>query len=353
MRICAWLSVRLLLIFAALSLCVLALPGQEAAPSAAPREQTMLFVGDVMLSRGVGRRIVAEGDWTFPFQKIADTLRAADLTFGNLECPVSDIGKNQHHLYSFRADPNVIEGLTFAGFDVMSVANNHMCDWGPAALVDTVERLRGAGIRPVGAGVNDLEAHYPVLVNLGGVKLAFLAYVDIPPREATAGPTQPGVAWLDEDRVLADIRFARPLADVVIVAPHWGIEYAKRPEKSQVRFARRMIDAGADLIVGSHPHVVQPLEEYHGRWIAYSLGNFVFDQRNPKTHRGLMLRVKLQGRRINRVDPLQVEITPTFQAQAAPQKEDSSRATAAPSPHAAAAATTREPQPAASENRRP
>jgi len=348
-------SIRLLLILGTLasSAPVICAQGTGPAAPATLREQTMLFVGDVMLSRGVGSRMKAEGDWTFPFQKIGETLRAADLTFGNLECPVSDTGKNQHHLYSFRADPSAIEGLTFAGFDVMSVANNHMFDWGPAALLDTVERLRGAGIRPVGAGVNDLEAHYPVLVNLNGVKLAFLAYVGIPPREAAARPTEPGVAWLDSARVLADIRFARVLADVVIVTPHWGVEYAKRPEKSQVDFARKMIDAGADLIVGSHPHVVQPLEEYHGRWIAYSLGNFVFDQRDAATHRGLMLQVKLKGRRIEKVEPQQIEITPAFQAQFSPQQESPSKVSAVTQSNHTPTVPAREPQAPASNNRRP
>ena len=355
MKLWICFSILLLLILAMLGLRPPAISGQNAATrsSSKPTEQTMLFVGDVMLSRGVGSRMKAEGDWTFPFQKVADALNDADLTFGNLECPVSDTGKNQHHIYSFRADPNAIEGLTFAGFDVMSVANNHMFDWGPAALLDTLSRLRSAGIRPVGAGVNDLEAHYPVLVNLNGVKLAFLAYVNVPPREAAAGPAQTGVAWMNPGQVIADIRFARPLADVVIVTPHWGVEYAKRPGKSQVEFARRMIDAGADLIVGSHPHVVQPLEEYRGRWIAYSLGNFVFDQKDPATHRGLMLLVKLKGRRIEKVEPQRIEITPAFQAQVSSQQESSSSVSAGTRPGHTPAVSAREPSTSGSKNRQP
>lgn len=292
----------------------------QEAPSP-PRERTLLFVGDVMLSRGVGERMRAENDWTFPFQQIAETLAAADLTFGNLECPLSDQGRNRHHLYSFRADPRAIEGLTRAGFDVMSLANNHAYDWGAPALLDTQERLRAAGILPVGAGANDLEAHYPVLVDCGGVKLAFLAYVNIEPKEATAAPDKPGVAWLEPERVMADIRFARPLADVVIVALHWGVEYATQPQREQVALARQMIDAGADLVVGGHPHVVQPLEPYQGRWIAYSLGNFVFDQKAPGTHRGLMLQVKLTDKQISEVKPIPIVIDRTFQARLAPVEQ--------------------------------
>lgn len=290
--------------------------GQESAST--PREHTLLFVGDIMLSRGVGRRMVAENDYTYPFQLIRETLAAADLTFANLECPVSDQGKEKGHLYSFRADPKVIEGLLTSGVDVVSVANNHMFDWGPDALLDTVRRLREAGIRPVGAGANDLEAHYPQVVQLGDLRIAFLTYVEIEPKYATAAPGKPGVAWLEPERVLADVRFARPLADLVIVSPHWGVEYAPRPKAAHVELAHRIIDAGADLLVGTHPHVVQPVEEYNGRTIAYSLGNFIFDQKARGTNRGLMLRVRVVDKKIVEVIPVPITISAESQASLAP-----------------------------------
>jgi poly-gamma-glutamate capsule biosynthesis protein CapA/YwtB (metallophosphatase superfamily) len=298
-----------------------AIPSEPASPPpGAPekREHTLLFAGDVMLSRGVGARMESQDDWTLPFEEIAETLRSADLRFCNLECPISDQGRNLHHLYSFRADPRALEGLKAAGFDIVSLANNHAYDWGPAALLDSMERLRTAGIRSVGAGQNILAAHYPVLMNVDGLRIAFFAYVDIDPKEATAGVDRPGVAWLDPAQVLADIRFARPLADLVIVCPHWGVEYAVKPARDQVEFAHRMIDAGADLIVGSHPHVVQPLEAYHDRWIAYSLGNFVFDQKNTATHRGLMLKVTVRDKRIADVTPVPIDINSRSQAVLAP-----------------------------------
>ena len=284
------------------------------------RQQTLLFVGDIMLSRNVGARMKARNDWTYPFAKIAETLRAADLAVGNLECPMSDVGHNLHHLYSFRADPRAIEGLTFAGFRVVELANNHMDDWDRPALLDTVQRLRAAGLRPVGAGANDLEAHYPTMVNLNNAKLAFLAYVDVEPKSAAATPDQAGVAWLDLERVLSDIRFARPLADIVIVCLHWGVEYAKRPDRRQVEMAHRMIDAGADLVVGGHPHVTQPCEFYHGHWIAYSLGNFIFDQRWPVTHHGLMLKVTLVGNRITDATPIPITIDNSSQPFVSPSE---------------------------------
>ena len=317
-------AIRLAVGVAVFSLLACAAFGQQAPSSSS--ERTLLFVGDVMLSRGVGRVIKANDDWTYPFQAVAETLRAADLTFANLECPVSDVGRDLHHKYSFRAEPRVIEGLKFAGFDVVSVANNHMYDWGEAALVDTVRRLRESGIVPVGAGANDLEAHYPRIVDLGGVKLAFLAYAAIAPKEAAAGPARPGIAWLAIDRVLADIRFARPIADIVIVSLHWGVEYARQPSREQVKLAHQMIDAGTDFVVGSHPHVVQPLEQYGRGWIAYSLGNFVFDQRPGPMRRGLMLKVTLRNKRINEVTMFPTAINETYQAELGPAGGQSERA---------------------------
>jgi poly-gamma-glutamate synthesis protein (capsule biosynthesis protein) len=294
----------------------------NATPSAQEkREYTLLFTGDVMLSRAVGWRMAAQKDWSLPFRLIADALRNADLRYCNLECPVSDRGRNLHHLYSFRADPQAIEGLKAAGFNVVSQANNHAYDWGPEALVDSLERLRAAGIQPVGAGQNILAAHYPLLVRVGGLRIAFLAYVDIDPKEAAAGVDRPGVAWLDPAQALADIRFARPLADLVIVCPHWGVEYALKPTRDQVELAHQMIEAGADVIVGSHPHVVQPLEKYHDRWIAYSLGNFVFDQQDSATHRGLMLKATVRDKHIIDVTPISIAINSRFQAILTPAAE--------------------------------
>lgn len=301
-------------------------PAPATTPGAAEkREYTLLFTGDIMLSRTVGARMAAQKDWLLPFRLIQDTLRSADLRYANLECPVSDKGRNLHHLYSFRADPQALEGLQAAGFDIVSQANNHAYDWGPEALVDTLERLHAAGIKVVGAGPNILAAHYPVLVQVGTLRVAFLAYVDIDPKEAAAGVDRPGVAWLDPAQALTDIRFARPLADLVIVCPHWGVEYASTPTGEQVALAHQMIDAGADLIVGSHPHVVQPLENYHDRWIAYSLGNFIFDQQSPGTHRGWMLKAVVRDKRLAETTVIPIDINSRYQAVLAPPEGHSPR----------------------------
>ena len=287
-------------------------------------EYILLFAGDVMLSRTVGLRMKESGDWSLPFRLIASDLSGADLRYCNLECPISDRGSNRYHLYSFRADPRALEGLKTARFDVVSQANNHAYDWGPEALLDSMDRLRQAGIKPVGAGQNILAAHYPLLVHLGSLRIAFLAYVNIDPKGAAAGIDRPGVAWLDAPQALTDIRFARPLADVVIVCPHWGVEYALRPTSEQVSLAHAMIDAGADMVVGSHPHVVQLIENYHNHWIAYSLGNFIFDQQGSATRRGLLLRVAVRDNRVSDVRPMEININSSFQADLAPPDKSSS-----------------------------
>ncbi len=334
------LRIGFLAVMALVGWCVLSplSSSQNSLPSPAPSTQTadkpgtpqkieytLLFTGDVMLSRAVGARMAAMKDWSLPFRLIADTLRGAGLRYCNLECPISDRGTNLHHLYSFRADPKSIEGLSTAGFNVVSQANNHAYDWGPEALLDSLARLRAAGIHPVGAGENALAAHYPLLITVGALRVAFLAYVNVEPHEAAAGVNRPGVAWLDPAQALADIRFARPLADLVIVCPHWGVEYAARPSRNQVDLAHQMIDAGADLIVGSHPHVTQPLENYHGHWISYSLGNFVFDQESPATHRGLMLKVTVRNKKIADVQPMEIRINSDYQAALAPADERSAQ----------------------------
>lgn len=257
-----------------------------------PRPLHLLFVGDVMLSRSVGDMMVRRNDFDWPFERIASATSAADLTFGNLETPVSMRGAATGCGYCFRADPRVTAGLRYAGFDVMSVANNHSHDYGPLAFTDTVSALASAGIAAVGADG-------PVIRTVRGVRIGFLAY------------SYP----LSEPRITADIRNARPLSDVLIVSFHAGTEYETVHNALQQEVYRAAIDAGADLVVGTHPHVVQDIEKYHGRWIAYSLGNFIFDQSfEPDTMRGLILDVAVNGTSIAAIATRSVDISHDYQA---------------------------------------
>ncbi|HTY02882.1 MAG TPA: CapA family protein [Rhodocyclaceae bacterium] len=250
----------------------------------------LVFAGDVMLADGPGRLITAAGDPLAPFAAI---LADADYRIGNLECPLATVGKPlESKIYDFRADPRaaiVLKGR----FDAMSVANNHSGDYGKAAFLETLATLDGQKIRHVGGGRNLAEAHTPLWIEKKGLRVAVLAYDEFKPRSFEAGADSPGVAWSEDSQVVADIRAARAAgADIVIPFMHWGWEREPQPSARQRRLARLMIDAGADVVVGSHPHVTQGTEIYRGRPIIYSLGNFVFDGfKLPAAKIGWLLRL--------------------------------------------------------------
>lgn len=235
----------------------------------------VLFVGDVMLADGPGRAIADGRD---PFADFADEFAQADLRIGNLESPIAAGGSPAaNKITVFRAAPPVIDRLA-GRFDALSVANNHSGDYGHEAFLETLTLLDLAGIGAIGGGRSLNEAHAPFWFERGGLSIAILAYNEFKPRAFEAGPDWPGVAWSEDSHVVRDIRAARAAgADVVIPFMHWGWERERQPSERQRRLARLMIDAGADAVVGSHPHVTQGSETYKGKPIVYSLGNFVFD----------------------------------------------------------------------------
>jgi poly-gamma-glutamate synthesis protein (capsule biosynthesis protein) len=242
-----------------------------------------MAVGDVMLARSIGERIVAQWPGA-PFAGVQETLQSAELLAINLECVIADAGEPAPKAYVFRAPPAAVEALAGAGVDVVSLANNHAYDYGVAAVDDMLPGLEERGIVPVGAGANAAAAHAPAVITRNGVRVAFLAYVDVPvegsgfdTRTWTAGPETPGVAWAEAGRIRQDVAAARQAADVVVVMLHFGLEGRPEETASQREQARAAIDAGAALVLGAHPHVLQRTERYNGGLIAYSLGNFVFD----------------------------------------------------------------------------
>ncbi len=294
--------------------------GEEPLPSrnatSRTKENTMIFVGDVMLSRSVGALMEQKGDYTFPFLNIATFLRNADLTFANLENPISSGGVKVGSIYSFRADPRVVEGLKFAGIDVVSIANNHMWDYGRQAFVDTLYNLTNAGIGYVGGGYSFAEAHEGITREINGTKVTLLAYTDLLSKQVAATHDAAGVSFLDVEQMKRDIALARNKSDIIVVSFHWGEEYQTAHNLKQGHIAKAAIDAGADLIVGHHPHVAQEVEEYQGRWIAYSLGNFIFDQSFSKaTMQGLALVVTISDGKISEVVSQLILISNSYQAQ--------------------------------------
>ena len=252
----------------------------------------LIFAGDIMLDDGPGRLIAQGGDPLAPF---AEILQAADYRIGNLECPIATSGQaHASKIVSFRADPLTLSVLP-GRFDAVSLANNHSGDYGHEAFSETMRHLDNAGITYFGGGKNLGAAHQPLWIERQGLKIAVLAYNEFKPRAFEAGADWPGIAWSEDDQVIADLRAAKAAgADLIIPFMHWGWEKEGQPSQRQQQLARKMIDEGAALVVGGHPHVTQGAEIYKGKPIIYSLGNFVFDGFDyPAAQRGWLLRLKL------------------------------------------------------------
>ncbi len=282
-------------------------------------EIKIIMTGDIMLDRGVEYMIQKQGagDYKFPFLKIADYLKTADVVFGNLEGPISDKGRKVGSIYSFRHDPKAIEGLLYAGFNILSFANNHAFDYTLEALEDNFLRLKTADIDYVGAGFNKNEAHSVVIKEVKGTRLGFLEYTNLGAESWAGTEERGGIARIndnDSEILKQDIRQAKERADILIVSMHAGEEYSQNLTSFQQEFAKAVIDAGADLVVGHHPHVIQKSEQYNGKWIFYSLGNFIFDQGfSEETMQGEILEVLIKDGKIQEVIPKEIQMNEFFQ----------------------------------------
>jgi poly-gamma-glutamate capsule biosynthesis protein CapA/YwtB (metallophosphatase superfamily) len=267
---------------------------------------TLVAVGDVMMDRGV-RLAMNQHGITYPFEGTQQVLASGDIAIANLETPISARGTP---LNMFRAYPDVMKALRYSGIDVVSIANNHILDYDYVALTDTLMYLEADGIIGVGAGSDESAARRPAVIDVGGTRIAFLAYTELwfcyakdnRPWDATA--TRAGVSPLREDILVQDIARAAAVADLVVVSCHWGDEYKHYPNQTQRRFAELAVRAGADIVLGHHPHVLQGIACDEGSVVAYSLGNFVFDQRQPGTQDSVILRFTISAGRIIRLDLL-------------------------------------------------
>lgn len=251
----------------------------------------------------------------------------ADISFGNLESIISDKGSKNYLKGApwFRGHPDAIEGLTFAGFGVLSVANNHVYDYNTyypfygydlTAMEDSFERLHDAGIFYIGGGFSETKAHSPVIFDLKGTSVAYLGYTCIGSNQWRAKENKSGIAWLDSDSLTEDIPKAKKQADLVIVSMHFGTEYAPVQNDEQEELAHLAIDKGAAMVIGHHPHVTQPVVKYKNGYIAFSLGNFVFDQseeNNEGVTRGMLLEVVVKDVEIIDVIERYVRINEYYQ----------------------------------------
>lgn len=246
-------------------------------------------VGDINLDRSPAYIITTTGDLAYPLSQVKPIFDAADYTVGNLETALGDVGEPAAKRYPFRSPPEAAEALAVGGVDLVSLANNHAQDYGPEALLQGIDLLHAAGVATVGGGANEEAAHAPHVAEIGGLKVAFLGYVHVPVEAITHFDTQswsatadaPGLAWADPARVSADVAAIRPEVDLVVVILHSGYEYIEEPSEEQVAAARAAVDAGADLVVGHHAHILQGIHRYGDGIIAYGLGNFLFDIDGP------------------------------------------------------------------------
>ncbi|MFU1795739.1 CapA family protein [Paenibacillus azoreducens] len=257
--------------------------------SKAPEEQniaedngkavTIHFVGDMIFS-GKVETLLEKNGYSYPFTYLGDTFKKDDLTLGNLETPVTTGGVSaKNKQFVFKSSPKALQALHAAGMDVVNLGNNHILDQGEIGLLDTIKYLDQSGIQYVGAGKNADRAYQPVFFKRKGMTIAVIGCSRVYPETSwAAGENKPGVASAYDKaaRVIGTISEAKKKADMVIVMTHWGIERSLTPNDIQKKLAHDFVDAGADLIIGGHPHVLQGLEQYKGKWIAYSTGNFIF-----------------------------------------------------------------------------
>jgi len=319
-------------------------PAPAEAGSTVKKSFSILACGDILLARTPGIR-EAQNGFRFLFEDVRELVSSADIAFANLETPASYLGvpyPGKPPNVTFRADPATLFGVAWAGFDVLSIANNHMNDYGPRAVGETLDFLDLLSIERCGAGRDLEEARRPAVLWRDGASFAFLAYAEpiwsvigadgslagraltraevrlhgpLPPRETPTNPDSPwnpgaGVAIATRKDIISDIQRIKTTInpDYLFVSIHWGDEHQHVPNAFQRSLGHAAIDAGATAVLGHHPHVLQSLERYAGGLIIYSLGNFVFDMAADHTYETAALRLVVSDGSIDRVDiqPLRI-----------------------------------------------
>ena len=282
------------------ALALSALAAHAAKPNANPAAMvaastppvTLVFAGDMVLDDAAGALIERGGD---PFAAFASVLKNADIRLGNLECVVATTGSAGDKNFTFRAHPRSLPVLQ-RHFDAVALANNHSGDYGREAFAEMLGLLKAVGLAQFGGGHNLAEAHTPLILERKGLRIALLGYNEFMPRSFEADHNAAGSAWSEDEHVVADIKAARSVhkADLVIPVMHWGWENELTANARQRQLARTMIDAGADAVIGGHPHVTQDIEHYKDRPIVYSVGNFVMKETDNANQRlGWVLRLQL------------------------------------------------------------
>lgn len=299
------------------------LPADRFEPGAG--ETVVVFVGDTMPWDSLKRYVEDESD--YPYRATRGIVERAHVAVANLEGPVAvDAPMRKGLKYGYKMPPSVLAGVRDAGFDLVSMANNHLWDCGEAGAMETMRYLDDAGIPFVGAGRNQEEAGEAVILESGGVRIAFVAVVSpetwFPEPETIAEPgafkkrmknmhkrmgarkDRAGTVVASELKIKLAVQRAKKDADYVVVYPHWGVRYHRPVYEFQEKIARAAIDAGADLVVGHHAHIWQPVGVYRGRPVVYGLGNYAFGSGNPRADEGLIARAVFKDGHVTRVELL-------------------------------------------------
>lgn len=278
------------------------------APISLHAEQIIInAVGDIMLA-GKWTPVLKSKGYQYPFEGVKAELAGGDINLANLESPIASSGNEySNKRFRFRAEPALAKAIRAAGFNLVTLANNHSMDFGGQALAETLQHLNSAGVAWIGAGKNLDEARKMTLYTVKGKKVAFLGYSLTQPIEFFAGQNRPGTAPGYEKLVTTDVARAHRLADYVIVSFHWGKEASGTVQPYQRNAAHSAIDAGADVIIGHHPHVLQGIERYKKGIIFYSLGNFTFASKSTTADVSALIRLRLDDKlRVAEILPLDV-----------------------------------------------
>lgn len=265
------------------------------APEGEMEKVLFSLVGDVLLASGVGDAIAAYGP-DYPWRNVTEILRESDVAVANLECAISERGiPAEDKQFTFRASPLALAGVEQAGIDVLTLANNHILDFGPEAMLDTIRFIGERELKYTGAGINLAQAAAPAMLQKKGQMITVLAFSRVIPWGTwAAGEGRPGVAGGHNQKLVIErVKDAGKNADITVVCIHWGNELQDFPNQNDIDLARALVDSGADIVVGHHPHVLQGVEIYKGKVIAYSLGNFIFTTSAvPRAREGAVLQVK-------------------------------------------------------------
>jgi len=271
-------------------------------------EKPLVFLvaaaGDLMMGGSALSTIKSRGP-DFPFDSTRAVIGSADMAVANLEAPFCTSGRAARKKYTFRVPPEFAGGIKRAGFDVLTLANNHLVDFGPDGLLCTLGVLDSLSILHCGAGRDAEQAGQAMVAEFNGWRIACLAFSLTYPSAFWAGENRPGTAYPDFRRIKNQIRTLRSEVDLVIVSFHWGQELRNTPKAYQQAYAHDVIDWGADLVIGHHPHVLQGMEIYKGRLIAYSLGNYVFGSYSRNAVESVILKI-----RFDHIGPLLAEVVP-------------------------------------------